>query len=369
MKKTCLALGALAAFAVMPMLSLAASTTQEPLPLGWCRYTVYVDDQGNLIEPPPGAMIPALYEERAKPVDVIYHKNGRVQVILAESRRDANSYRVNRTKGTAVTDAVINLTIVDSPGEGFNDATAASPVGGNPGTTRGQLRTNAFLHALEQWEGAIASTVPIEVDASMDPLTCTISSATLGSAGPESVNRNFSGAPVANTWYVVALENAITGSDVTGAVAEIDAAFNSSIDSGCLGGITGWYYGLDGNPTVGTIDFVETVLHEVGHGLGFLTVMDTGSGALLGGFHDSYSRLLFDTETNTAWTAMSDGQRQASAVNPNDVVWTGTGVSNRIASSDITAPLRWNVLRQSPADVHAEPAAARLLGLPLEHGV
>ena len=41
----------------------------------------------------------------------------------------------------AATIVIINN---NQPGVGFNDATAAAPVGGNPGTTLGQQRLNAF---------------------------------------------------------------------------------------------------------------------------------------------------------------------------------------------------------------------------------
>src|SRR5690625_6083781 len=30
-----------------------------------------------------------------------------------------------------------------------------------------------------------------------------------------------------------------------------------------------WYFGRDGNPPFGKIDFVTVVLHEIGHGIGF----------------------------------------------------------------------------------------------------
>ena len=37
----------------------------------------------------------------------------------------------------------------DDLGEGFNDPTPAAPVGGNPGTTKGQQRLIAFQYAAE----------------------------------------------------------------------------------------------------------------------------------------------------------------------------------------------------------------------------
>jgi hypothetical protein len=41
-------------------------------------------------------------------------------------------------------------------------------------------------------------------------------------------------------------------------------------------------YGFDGNPPAGKLDLVPTLLHEMAHGLAFLTFVDLASGAKLG---------------------------------------------------------------------------------------
>src|SRR5512139_2411921 len=71
----------------------------------------------------------------------------------------------------------------DAAGEGFNDPTAKAPVGGNPGTTLGAQRLNAFTYAASIWAARLSSPVTILVAAEMNPLTCNVSSAVLGSAG------------------------------------------------------------------------------------------------------------------------------------------------------------------------------------------
>ena len=97
----------------------------------------------------------------------------------------------------------------DGANEGFNDTNSVAPVGGNTGTTIGQQRLNVFNTAAEVWECKLTSSVPILVGSNFDPLFCNETSATLGSAGPITVFRDFTGAPVANTWYVSSLANAI----------------------------------------------------------------------------------------------------------------------------------------------------------------
>ena len=123
----------------------------------------------------------------------------------------------------------------------------------------------AFQYAVDQWSKVISSPVPIVIDASFTGLGAGI----LGSAGPTSMVRDFTGRPVANTWYPIALANALHGSDLDSVNADIDATFSSSFLS--------FYFGTDGN-TAGKIDFASVVLHELGHGLGFLGLMDVNSG-------------------------------------------------------------------------------------------
>jgi hypothetical protein len=164
----------------------------------------------------------------------------------------------------AASAATITVVNNDDPGEGFNDATVVSPVGGNSATTLGAQRLAAFTHAATLWGAEITSAVTIKVDATMDVLTCSPSSATLGSAGARTVHYNFQNAPYTNTYYPQALANKIAGTDLT-ATNDIQAYFNSTIGNGCAFPKT-WYYGLDGNPGATELDFVTVVMHELGHG-------------------------------------------------------------------------------------------------------
>src|SRR5678809_1730406 len=59
--------------------------------------------------------------------------------------------------------ATIVINNIDGPGEGFNDATPVPPVGGNPATTLGQARLNAFQYAAELAGACLVSNVVIPV--------------------------------------------------------------------------------------------------------------------------------------------------------------------------------------------------------------
>jgi len=223
--------------------------------------------------------------------------------------------------------ANIVINNLDGPGEGFNDPTPTLPVGGNPGTTLGQQRLNVFQRAAEIWGGAIESAVPIVVDANLDPLECTTLSGTLGAAGAIEVYRDFPGATLSNTWYHVALANAVVGSDLSPTTSDIVATFNSDIDNNnsCLTG-TNWYLGYDENPGAG-ISLLAVLLHEFGHGLGFSGFVDLETGRLLDNRQDVFSHATFDISRNRTWAQLNNYQRRNSATNTGNLVWNGTGAN------------------------------------------
>ena len=221
----------------------------------------------------------------------------------------------------------IVITNVNAPGVGFNDTTLAAPVGGNPGTTLGQQRLNAFTYAANIWGSTLTSNATINIQAQFSPLTCTATSATLGSAGATQIFRDFTGAPIAGHWYSYALANKLFGAEIFTGVPQINANFNSNLglNANCLPG-SPFYLGLDG--AHGTaIDLVEVLLHELGHGLGFQTFTSGTSGNYSSGFPSVWDRYLLDNTTNKTWDSMTPAERVVSAVNTQHLVWTGAGVT------------------------------------------
>ena len=227
--------------------------------------------------------------------------------------------------------AQITILNTNAAGVGFNDPTAATPVGGNTGTTVGEQRLIAFQYAADIWGELLDSSVEIRVQASFTPLTCDATSAVLGSAAPIQVVSDFSGARVPGTHYVTALANKQAGIDLMPgdpktSADDIRARFNSNLGAAnCLAG-TGWYYGLDGNHGNNNVDLVTTLLHEFGHGLGFLTLVDLSTGAESLGRPDIFERNILDTGSGKLWPAMTSAERAASVVNARHVVWNGAHV-------------------------------------------
>lgn len=239
----------------------------------------------------------------------------------------------------AATFVINNL---DGAGEGLNDTTAFTPTGGNPATTVGQARLNVLRFAADIWGSYLDSTVSIELDCNFDPLSCGPGWAVLAQCGPQTVHRDFSNsapypAPQANTWYVQALANAIHGSDLT-TTADIQVQFNSSIGTaGCLASL-GWYYGLDGKPPTGTRDLRTVVLHELAHGLGFLSLVDLSTGAKLSGRDDAYILFLeHHGHTPLMYPDMTDAQRLAASTDDPDLHWIGANALAEALAIPLTA--------------------------------
>ncbi|OJJ14953.1 hypothetical protein BKI52_41100 [marine bacterium AO1-C] len=117
----------------------------------------------------------------------------------------------------------------------------------------------AFQFAVEIWETLLAAPDTIRVTANWRALDPGV----LGSAGATDFLVNFKNAPLRNVWYPIALAERIAGESFNGTNADISANFSSSIN---------WYFGTDGNPGSNEFDLVSIVLHELGHGLGFIAL-------------------------------------------------------------------------------------------------
>ncbi len=115
-----------------------------------------------------------------------------------------------------------------------------------------QAAHDAFEAAVQVWETRIVSSRVIHVNANWTPLGANV----LGSAGPNAFY--LAGGLV----YPVALYEARCSCETNTSV-EITANFNSAFP--------GWYLGTDGNAPFSKYDFFTVVLHELGHGLGFMS--------------------------------------------------------------------------------------------------
>jgi len=259
----------------------------------------------------------------------------------------------------AMAAATIIVSSRDPAGVGFNDPTPVAPVGGNPGTTLGQQRLNVYQAVAAIWGAQLTSSVPITVSAGWEALSCTSTQAVLGSASAWNIWRDFpNGVP--NRWYPQALANKLAGVNLSAGIpddgsgfgnVDIKTQFNVNLgNTGCLDG-TPFYLGLDGNAG-SKVNFAETLLHELGHGLGFSVLsVQTSTGFRLnpagtnfvasGGLPSIWEGFMFDNTAGKTWLAMTSAERQASAINPLKLAWIGPqGVAAAAATLSATPSLR-----------------------------
>ena len=185
--------------------------------------------------------------------------------------------------------------------------------------------------------------VTIEIEAEWAALGAGI----LGGAGPDTLYRDFSGAPVSGTWYPVALANKLAGYDLDPADPDIGATLYSDFSS--------WYFGTDGNPPGGQWDFVSVSLHEIGHGLGFIGTMSYGSSSCgsaswgCWGWGTGYPAIYDRFTENGSGTALISGYSNYSSalgsqLTSNNLYFDGllTSAANGGTPAEIYAPSTWS---------------------------
>ncbi|MDB4678824.1 hypothetical protein OAE79_00675 [Rhodopirellula sp.] len=226
---------------------------------------------------------------------------------------------VSATAFQAAAGIAIQANYLDDAGEGFYDSTYGSD------------RQTAFEYALDIWGNALQPTYAgetIVIDARFDSLGGSSTSATLGAASPNSYHN------LNNTnkvMYASALGNHLQGLDITnsGTGSEGQALFNSDIDSdsSVLTGYS-WYYGTDDNAGANQFDFVSTVLHEIGHALGFAGLIeddggyDDFSGQTDGTYYSQYDYFVVRTSDSTPLRNLSEDDRIEAATSDN-ISWAG----------------------------------------------
>jgi hypothetical protein len=235
--------------------------------------------------------------------------------------------------------ATFKLINSDAAGIGFNDPTPATPIGLNNGKTVGEQRLIALNFVGEIWAKALGGDDVIEVLASFAPRRCTARQGVLASAGPFTVFRDFPNARFPKTWYHGALANRLAKIDLAAAggtpAPQIIVTSNGDLGkTGCLEGLR-WYYGLDDKAPLdgSSIDYVKTILHEYGHGLGFSSFADEETGELFDGFPSIWEHYILDNQLEKLWVNMTDAERKASAINNQRLAWTG---SNSFAAAQQT---------------------------------
>ncbi len=129
-----------------------------------------------------------------------------------------------------------------------------------------------FEKAAAVWANTLTSDVPIQIFVRWRSLATGV----LGSAGASTVVRNFAGANRLNTWYPIALAEKMSHQNLNGKDPDVVATFNSDFSD--------WYINTEGAPAMNQIDLFSVVLHEFGHGLGFIGQLGLSDDQSEGGY-------------------------------------------------------------------------------------
>ena len=169
-----------------------------------------------------------------------------------------------------------------------------------------------FQAAADVWASHFASSTPITIDASWVQIGA---ANVLGSARPGSYFIGFEGAPDSTLWYPSALANALAGKDLDKKQAEMIIQVNSEAY---------WNTRNDGLSYSQEYDLQSVFLHEMAHGLGFLS---TDSYDPIFGFGRIEEPTPFD-----AYALVEDGRRLSDLPSPSielglalrsPLVWSG----------------------------------------------
>lgn len=154
----------------------------------------------------------------------------------------------------------------------------------------------AIQAAIDIWSENFSSTVPVNVNVKWGSSS---SYGVLASASAKNNFSNFNGAPDRTLYYASALANALAGRDLDPSSPEVEISITSNAP---------WYYGIDGKCPPRSFDLVSVILHELGHGLGFVS----------GNYYDSFSGFgRVDQPTPfDAYAQLPDGRRLADLPSP-----------------------------------------------------
>lgn len=194
-------------------------------------------------------------------------------------------------------------------------------------TNTPEMYRAAINSAVDVWSENFTSQVPVKVKVQWERQS---NAGILAAASPGKFHSNFKNIPDKNLWYASALADAIAGEDIEPTLPEVTIRINST--NGPM-----LYLGTDGNCPSNKYDLESMILHEMGHGLGFLSNADYDN---LYGYGSIQQPTPFD-----AYAQVQDGRRLMDLDSPSielgkaltePLVWSG---ANGVRANNGIKPL------------------------------
>ncbi len=219
----------------------------------------------------------------------------------------------------------------------WNNGTSKAPIDGNTGTTLGAQRRNAVMEAVRLIGNQLQSDLPVRMQACWDNLGAG-NSFTIARAGPDNVLRDQSWMPHSGTWYAPGPASKLGGARYCGLIGgsctqsyDLTATFNDRVDTSEIP--SSFYYGFSSAAPFNTIDFIAVAMHEISHGLGFISTINTRAesgpvGNKLEGFNDAFGYNLIDLNPDTGerrrFMSQTNAERATSIAGINRLRWDDT---------------------------------------------
>ena len=200
----------------------------------------------------------------------------------------------------------------------------------------------SIQRAIDIWSENFLSKVPVNVNVAW---TKAPNSTILASASAKNIFSNFNGAPDKTLYYPSALANALAGVDLD--IGEPELEIN--VTTGDF-----WYYGLDGKCPSNKYDLVSVILHEMAHGLGFMS----------GTYYDPATKVgrFLQPTAFDAYVQLPDGRRLVDLPSPSleigaaltsTLLWSG---ANALKANNGVKPLLFtpSVYEQGSSTSHLD---------------
>lgn len=194
--------------------------------------------------------------------------------------------------------------------------------------------------AAQVWADLVRSDVPIEVYIDATNQACSFASNSHVDTRPPANAINFPNAPLADTYYPIALANSIAGEDLRPGEVDIHIRYNRNMinQSFCKQ----WDLGKDGNYHFLEYSLYFETLQEIAHGLGIIPLGNLMTGEKLNGLNDIYWLHLKSEQTGKMLSDMTPAEIVVASHTLLDITFkgeksfaAGANLGNTVASDGL----------------------------------